>query len=289
MIKFFFKPKSLFGEINKIKEPINFVPTMGNLHLGHQELIKKAKKREGKCLVSIFINPLQFSEKKDFEKYPKTLETDLDLMKKLNVDYIFLPEKDFLDKTTTISLTADRFTGLLCGLDRARHFDGVMTIISKLLNLIRPDFIFLGEKDFQQLFIIKKLISELYFKTKVISVKTIREKDGLAYSSRNKLLSTKEREIAKEIFICLLIIKEEIKENKFTDARFFYFKERLINLGFKKVNYLEIRDEESLSEIREVSKNSRLFISVMLGQVRLIDNIKVGRIRKIGSKYKNCN
>ena len=183
--------KVLTKTLKKIREKktINFIPTMGNLHEGHLSLIRKSQKKGHFSLVSIYVNPLQFSEKNDFKNYPRTLKRDLKLLKKYNVDLIFLPKKSFAD--TSLSIDIGKLGDKLCGVNRPGHFSGVATIILKFLNLIQPHCLTLGQKDYQQILVIKKLIKDFFFKTKLIIVPTCRENSGLALSSRNRLISEK--------------------------------------------------------------------------------------------------
>jgi pantoate--beta-alanine ligase len=180
------------------KKKINFIPTMGNLHDGHLSLIKKSQKKGYFSLVSIYVNPLQFTEKNDFKNYPRTLNRDLELLEKHNVNLIFLPKKNFAD--TSFSVDIGKIGNKLCGVDRPGHFSGVALVILKFLNLIHPHFITLGQKDYQQVLVIKKLIKDFFFQTKLITISTSREKNGLALSSRNQLISDKRKHLTKMIF-----------------------------------------------------------------------------------------
>ena len=258
---------------------INFIPTMGNLHFGHESLVRKAIKKSGISIVSIFINPLQFTESQDFKRYPKSLEADLELLTSLGVDYILLPEKFFLKSDLfNTNVSVGNISNLLCGKDRTGHFDGVATIIVKFLNILRPEFIFLGEKDFQQVLVVKKLIKDLSYSTRVITHKIVREKDGLAYSSRNSKISPSNREKANKIYQSLKLIQTEIKKNQFTNSEINIYKKKLIKAGFKKVNYLVIRKEKDLSILGVEPAQCRIFISAMMDGVRLIDNVKLGKL-----------
>ena len=258
---------------------INFIPTMGNLHFGHESLVRKAIKKRGISIVSIFINPLQFSETFDFKRYPKSLDADLELLKSLGVDYILLPKKSFLKRDLyNTNISVGNISNLLCGKDRPGHFDGVATIIVKFLNIIRPKSIFLGEKDFQQVLVIKKLIKDLNYATRVITHKIVREKDGLAYSSRNSIISQSNRVKANKIYQSLKSIQTEIKKNQFTNSNINIYKKKLIKAGFKKINYLVIRKEKDLSILGVEPAQCRIFISAIIDGVRLIDNVKLGKL-----------
>ena len=162
---------------------INFVPTMGNIHLGHESLIKPAVKKSQISIISIFVNPMQFSEKEDFDNYPRTFNDDIKKIHNLGVNYVFSPNQSFIDNIKESSSTnLPNITRVLCGKDRPGHFHGVVLIVSKLLKLINPDFIYLGEKDYQQIIVIKRLIDKLFIKTKIITHPIVREKNGLVYN-----------------------------------------------------------------------------------------------------------
>ena len=267
--------KVLIKTLKKIREKkaINFIPTMGNLHEGHLSLIEKSKKRGHFSLVSIYVNPLQFSEKNDFKKYPRTLKRDLKLLEEHNVNLIFLPKKNFSD--ISLSIDVGKLGNKLCGIDRPGHFSGVALIILKFLNLIQPHFLTLGQKDYQQILVIKKLINDFFFSTKVIISPTVRENSGLALSSRNQLISDRKKYLTKTILETLKAIAFDIenfglKENKIDSIRL-----KLLKLGFEKVNYIEVLKEKNLSELDSKPSRCRIFISITIDGVRLIDNIVV--------------
>ena len=277
--------KSIIKSSDKI---INFVPTMGNIHRGHESLIKEAVKKSQISIISIFVNPLQFSEKEDFFNYPRTYKDDIKKIDNLGVDYLFLPNQSFIDDIKDPFFDSfGELTRIMCGKDRPGHFHGVALVVSKLLKLIKPDYIFLGEKDYQQTIVIKELIAKLSIKTKIKTHQIVREDNGLAFSSRNSRLNKKNKLIALEIFKVLNVIKNEIQENLFLLSRLDYFKKFLINLGFEKVNYLEIRKDDNLSPVDEQFSFCRLFISAQIDGVRLIDNIVLGNIKKSDQKIIN--
>ena len=225
--------KVLTETLEKIrrKKTINFIPTMGNLHEGHLSLIKKSQKEDYVSLVSIFVNPLQFSEKNDFKNYPRTLKKDLELLKKHNVDLIFLPKENFAN--TSLSIDIGQLGKKLCGKDRPGHFSGVALIILKFLNLIQPHFLILGQKDYQQILVIKKLIKDFFFKTKVIILPTFRENNGLALSSRNRLISGKKKHLTKIIFETLKAIEFDIQNFGFKKKKLNSIRLKLLKQGFE--------------------------------------------------------
>ena len=255
------------------KKTINFIPTMGNLHEGHLSLIKKSQKKDYVSLVSIFVNPLQFSEKNDFKNYPRTLKKDLELLKKHNVDLIFLPKENFAN--TSLSIDIGQLGKKLCGKDRPGHFSGVALIILKFLNLIQPHFLILGQKDYQQILVIKKLIKDFFFKTKVIILPTFRENNGLAMSSRNRLISGKKKHLTKIIFETLKAIAFDIQNFGFKKKKLNSIRLKLLKQGFEKVNYIEILKEKNLSKLDSKPSKSRIFISITIDGIRLIDNIAI--------------
>ena len=258
---------------------IGLVPTMGAIHEGHLELINKSLKVSEVTVVSIFINPIQFSKKEDLNNYPKTESHDIKVLTKKNVDLIFIPnQKDMypLDFSTYINLK--KFNNILCGKRRKKHFSGVSTVVLKLFSLVKPTSAFFGEKDYQQLVIIKKLVKDLNFSIKIYSIKTVRDKRGLALSSRNKLLSEEEKIKASKINSILnKITINAINKNKET---FSDIKKILNSYGINKIEYLEIRDESFLELFNSEYKNIRkyrAFIAVKIGKVRLIDNVRLNK------------
>tara|TARA_E500000178_G_scaffold350317_1_gene409008 strand:+ start:2576 stop:3427 length:852 start_codon:yes stop_codon:yes gene_type:complete len=258
---------------------IHFIPTMGSIHRGHRELIKSSQKKNTITIVSIFLNKLQFNDRKDYENYPSDLNSDLLLLKKLSVNYAFVPNpKKFINQDFSSFVRVKKYEGVLCDKFRGEHFQGVSTVITKFLIIIKPDYIYLGEKDFQQMLVIKKLIKDLHFGTKVFVKKTIREKDGLAYSSRNLMLSVNQRKIASHIYKSLKELKKICNEKRYDSSTIQSIKYRLKKIGLK-VNYLEILKEHNLENIDSESCKYRAFISVNIKNINLIDNLSLGTIK----------
>ena len=254
---------------------INFIPTMGNLHDGHFELIREAKKNRNINLVSIYVNPLQFNDKKDLDNYPRSLDKDLKNLTELGVSMVYLPEKAFnLNNTSTIQL--GEIVNKLCGKNRKGHFEGVATIILKFLLLIKPEQIYLGEKDFQQILVIKKIIKDFNFDVKVKTIPTIRGPGGIALSSRNQRI--KNINNLKKVYDCLCKIKKKIDEDNFYMKDLEYFKDDLIKSGVCKVNYLEILRESDLTELTSVPSKCRIFISCNIQGVNVIDNLSLKKL-----------
>ncbi len=229
---------------------IGFVPTMGTLHNGHISLIKKSLEDNKVTVVSIFVNPTQFNDPRDLENYPNKLENDISLLTSLNVDYVFTPDQKVIyNDNYAYRIIETQFSNQLCGEKRKGHFEGVLTIVMKLLNIVNPNKVYFGEKDFQQYLLIKGMVDAFHMDVEIVPLPTIREKDGLALSSRNLLLNKEQREKA-SIFSKLLQSKKNDDE----------IKRSLLKEGFE-IDYIETLDE-------------RRFGAVFLGKVRLIDNVK---------------
>jgi len=252
---------------------------MGALHDGHLALVKKAKEMAQTTVVSIFVNKAQFNDASDYEKYPRQLEIDLEKLKSVGANFVFAPEfeevfpEDFAFKVTPIALV-----DCLCGSVREGHFNGVSLIVSKLFNIIKPDIAIFGQKDFQQLQVIKKLARDLNFDIEIFAHETQREKSGLAMSSRNQRLVMASRIKAANIFRILSEIKNEIKIPGNNLAEVLQKKSHeLLNMGFDKIDYLEIRQEENLKLVEKFDEAviSRIFIAVYLDEIRLIDNLRL--------------
>ena len=250
---------------------LGFVPTMGSLHKGHISLIKRSLKECKKTIVSIFINPTQFNNKNDFKNYPRNNRKDLSILKKLKIDFLYLPKVDdiydFKRKSPIILKKKDK---ILCAKFRKGHFEGVIDVMDRLTKKIKPQKIYLGEKDFQQLFLIKKYNPKKYY-TKIIPCLTIRDGKKLAFSSRNKLLSKnqliKARKISNEIFL----LKKSLSKSRNTKKLISNKKKELINSFNIKFDYLELRNISNLKVSNNV-KNSKLFFAYYINKVRLIDN-----------------
>ena len=252
---------------------IGFVPTMGGIHKGHLSLIKESNKFCKKTIVSIFVNPKQFNNKRDLKSYPRNIKNDLKILKKSRkVDFVYLPKfKDIYKdkkKSTIKLLKKDK---ILCAKFRKGHFEGVLDVMNKLTKIVNPKKIFMGKKDFQQLYLVKKLLEKKY-KTKIIPCETIRDNNKIALSSRNSLLNRSNLEIAGYIYKKLINIKKNIKNNKNISEYLKLQKKKLKNNFKIKIDYLELRNVKNL-KISNTTKNSRLFIAYHLSNIRLIDNL----------------
>ncbi len=250
---------------------LGFVPTMGGLHKGHLALINKSIKKSSKTLVSIYVNPTQFNKKKDFEIYPRRINKDLKILKKYDINYVFIPKtKEIYSNIKKKKLDIHDKKKVLCGKFRKGHFEGVINVIDRFLKLINPKYIFLGEKDFQQLFLIKTFVKKKY-KVKVIPCKTVRDNNFVALSSRNSLLSKKDLNTASQLAKKLKSIKYKVNKNFNFAKKINKIKKNLIKNYKVKIDYLEFRNENDLSILKK-NKKFRLFIAYYINKVRLIDN-----------------
>ena len=263
----------IFKSINKLNKEVNFkasigfVPTMGSLHKGHISLVRNCQKTCDKTLVSIFINPSQFNRKIDYKNYPRTLDKDIKILRRLKVDYVLVPNiKEIYSRNTPKKISINKKYKVLCGKYRPGHFEGVLAVINKFLKDLKVKKIFLGEKDFQQYFLIKNFVKKR-FKTKVVLCKTIRINNSLPYSSRNKLLDNKSIKIAKQFTKKIFDVFKIIKKN----AKKTYLLQNIKSNRYIKIEYLELRNKNNLSPIFN-KKNLKLFVCFYIKNVRLIDN-----------------
>ena len=250
---------------------LGFVPTMGSLHQGHISLIKKSLKSCDKTIVSIFVNPTQFNKKSDYKNYPRNNKRDLSILKKLKVNFVYLPKKDdvyFFKRKSLIKL--QKKDKILCAKFRKGHFEGVIDVMDRLTDIIQPKKIFMGEKDFQQLYLVKEFIQKRY-NTKIIACKTIRDTNKLAFSSRNKLLNNIELIKAGRISKEMILLKNKFVKSKNIKKLIFEKKKDLINLFDIKLDYLELRNILNLKSSNKI-KDSKLFIAYSINKIRLIDN-----------------
>ena len=253
-------------------DDIGFVPTMGGIHKGHVSLIKKSIKFNKKTIVSIFVNPKQFNDIKDFKSYPSNIKNDLSILKKIkNLDFIYIPQfKDIYENKKQSHIEIKRKDKILCAKYRKGHFEGVLDVMSRLTTLIKPKMIFMGEKDFQQFFLVRNFI-EKKFNTKVIGCKTIRNKNKLALSSRNFLLNKQELKDVEKNSKTFHNLKNKIK-NSSNINRFLQKSKKDLEKFFNiKIEYLENRNTKNLS-ISNKYKGSKIFLSYYYKNIRLIDN-----------------
>ena len=264
---------SIFDLNKEIKnyKNVGFVPTMGGIHKGHISLIKASQKKKGKTIVSIYVNPTQFNNKIDFRKYPRNIKKDIISLKKLNVNYLFLPTTKDIYKFKTRKFVLRKKDKILCAKFRKGHFEGVLNVMNRLMSIVRSKDIFMGEKDYQQLYLIRKFLSKK-FDVRINSCPTIRTSDKIALSTRNKLLNKKSLKKASDIAKLLnkIKLKSKLNSSKFCLLLSDYKKE-LENKFDIKIDYLEFRDEKSL-KLNNFKNKFRLFIAYNINNVRLIDN-----------------
>ena len=264
------------AEIRKSKKKISLVPTMGNLHEGHLSLIKYAQNISDYTVVSIFVNPTQFVAGEDFDEYPRTLDSDIESISKLNVDLVFVPDTEeiyLVNDQASIEVPVSELESIHCGKYRPGHFRGVATVVSKLFDMVKPDIAIFGEKDYQQLLIIRSLVKSLFLPIEIIGLPTVREKSGLAMSSRNNYLSQSDRQRAPMLHECIKTTIKSIKNGVIDyvylekEAKFF-----LEKAGFK-IDYYSICDLDTLRA--PINENLVILAAVWLGKTRLIDNARV--------------
>ena len=277
-MKFYNTNNALQEDILKLKNKttIGFVPTMGALHEGHLSLIKKAKKGNDFIVVSIFVNPTQFDKQEDLDQYPRTLEKDLVLLESVDCDAVFVPAVDDIYNDQILAGDFD-FGGLefeMEGKHRIGHFNGVGTIVKKLFDIVKPNKAYFGEKDFQQLQIIRNMVKKNHIPVEIIGCKIFREKDGLAMSSRNVRLSEDQRKMAPFIFKTLKKAKQKFKKNSISEV-IKWVQNEFENNSILKLEYFEIANIETLKPTKRKSKKVKYrgFIAAFAGNVRLIDNI----------------
>jgi pantoate--beta-alanine ligase len=258
------------------RKSIGFVPTMGNLHQGHIALVKEAKQYCDVVVVSIFVNPTQFGAGEDFETYPRTLEADSQLLADAGCDVIFAPsvQQMYGNKPQLTTVQVDDIANDLCGKSRPGHFTGVATVVTKLFNMVQPNAAFFGEKDWQQLAVIRHLTTDLCFSIDIIGVPIVRDEQGLALSSRNSYLSSEEKQAAVQIYQTLKMLEKEIVEGQTTlDAILQRGRDTLNNQGFV-VDYLEARTPE-LKPVTDPNQDMVILAAAKLGSTRLIDNLQI--------------
>ena len=265
-------------EYKRRGKTVGFVPTMGYLHEGHTSLINIARKHADIVVVSIFVNPIQFGPSEDYNRYPRDIERDKEILEKMGVDIMFYPSVDDLyPEGFTTYVEVKGLSDKLCGRYRSGHFRGVTTVVAKLFNIVMPDIAVFGEKDAQQAIIIKRMVRDLNFPVKIIVGPTVREPDGLAMSSRNEYLTEEERKVAPAIYQSLLLAKNLVEQGERDASKIIAaMYEFLSKYERIKVEYIEIVDKEELNPIERLEKGETLIaIAAYLGKARLIDNISV--------------
>ena len=263
--------KEILSDLEKNNSKINLIPTMGNIHEGHLSLLKEANKFEGINVVSVFINPTQFNDIKDFENYPNTFDQDVKLLSKNNCEIIFAPHiNEMYPNGLETKKTIFEYRDILCDAFRPGHFDGVTTVVNLLLDILKPSNVFFGEKDFQQLKIVEKLIIQNKLKVNLVKCSSIRGFNGMSLSSRYTKLSLKEKTQFDE---CAKIIDKNLLDliNSFDTKILENIKKELQSIGISKIDYCEVREESNL-EISKTNLDSRLFVAFYVNKIRIIDN-----------------
>jgi pantoate--beta-alanine ligase len=255
---------------------LGFVPTMGYLHQGHISLVQTARKQCDLVVVSTFVNPTQFAPSEDLNNYPRDFQRDFDLLSSNKVDYIFFPtESEMYPAGYSTWINVDGISNVLCGKSRPTHFRGVSTVVCKLVNIVNPNYMYMGEKDYQQVAVLSRMLLDLNLETVIIPCPTIREPDGLAMSSRNMYLDPKMRKDALCLYKAIMHAKKRYLENcRQADQLLIELKDIILrNNG--KIDYLEFRDKYSLQKIDRLNENTRIFLAVYIGNTRLIDNASI--------------
>lgn len=272
--------QSFVKELKKKNKSIGFVPTMGALHQGHMSLVEKSKQENDYTIVSIFVNPIQFGKNEDFSKYPRPKKNDVFLCKKYNVDLIFYPNVlEMYSSDFSTSVEVNKLQDTLCGAWRPGHFKGVTTVVAKLFNICLPDKAYFGQKDAQQVLIIKKMVDDLNFFVQVRQMPIIREKDGLAMSSRNVYLNEQERKQALVLNKSLNLAKDLIKQGKIETKFILSEIKKIINTAsLSSIEYVKIVNAETLDNLKTVKPNTLIAMAVKIGQTRLIDNIIIKKV-----------
>ncbi len=257
---------------------IGFVPTMGYFHEGHLSLMRCARKENEIVVVSIFVNPIQFLPGEDLNRYPRDIERDRKLAEKEGVDLLFIPdEREMYPEGFSTYVEVSGITEKLCGRSRPGHFRGVTTVLLKLFNVVKPDRAYFGKKDFQQLKVVSRMVEDLNFGIEVVGCPTVREKDGLAMSSRNTYLSEEERRSALSLYRSLILAKEMFERGE-RDAETIRrrISEFILSHPHTRIDYVEVVDQETFEPVKRVREGDLIALAVFVGNTRLIDNWVVG-------------
>jgi pantoate--beta-alanine ligase len=260
------------------RQKSTLVPTMGALHRGHLEIVRMARTLAERTIVSIFVNPIQFNNPSDLANYPRTLEADARLLEDAGVDLLFAPKQaDMYPDGFATKVSVARLSEGLCGAFRPGHFEGVATVVAKLFNQSGADYAVLGEKDYQQLHVVRRMTADLDIPIGIVAHPTVREADGLAMSSRNTRLTLDERKVAPELARQLYTAADAFRAGKPAQDIYTTARRALLAAGFASVEYFELRAERDLMPLQSLTEPARLLVAANLGRVRLIDNIPVSR------------
>ena len=273
---------STIRRIRELLEPekragrrVGLVPTMGALHEGHRALIRACRQKSDVAVVSIFVNPAQFGPSEDYARYPSTLEKDLELCRAEGVDLVFAPEaKEMYPKGFTTKVRVEGLSEKLCGAFRPGHFDGVATVVLKLFEIVSPDFALFGEKDFQQFVILQRMVKDLNLQVALEALETVRDKDGLALSSRNAYLVPRERQLAAGIFLGLQAGRVCFERGtKDPDVLVAIVRKALLESGIEALDYVTLIEPETLETPNQAYPGCRMMVAARVGKARLIDNV----------------
>lgn len=266
------------GHVGGGSRPRAFVPTMGALHRGHVDLIRRAREAvaaNGEVVVSIFVNPLQFAPSGDYDRYPRPAAADETVCRDVGVDVLFRPAvAEMYAEDRSVSVDETALAQLLEGKSRPRHFRGVCTVVAKLFNIVQPQFGVFGEKDFQQLAIIRRMVRDLDFPVQIIGAPTVREDDGLACSSRNQYLSADERRQAAALYRALLAARDDVSSDSAAE-RIGRATAVIATSPLARIDYVAVADADTLQPLEVVRPNAVMLLAVFFGQTRLIDNIRL--------------
>lgn len=269
--------KEIVKRLKKEGKSIGFVPTMGYLHEGHLSLVRLSKQQNDITIMSIFVNPIQFGPNEDYDRYPRDFERDKSLAEKEGVDYIFYPSvKEMYPEDFKTVVSVKKITEIMCGKSRSGHFDGVATVVLKLFNIVNPDRAYFGQKDAQQLAVIKQMVKDLNLDVEIIPCPIVREQDGLAMSSRNVYLSEEERKSAAVLYRALNLAKEMIEKGEkdvFVIKR--AMEEMILKEKHTKIDYIEFVNSDTFEVVSKVEGKILIALAVFVGKARLIDNIVV--------------
>jgi pantoate--beta-alanine ligase len=267
--------REFLNETRNQGKTIGFVPTMGNLHQGHLDLVNKAAEMSDVVIVSIFVNPMQFGPHEDFDAYPRTLESDCNALANHPCHAVFAPTvREMYPKGVNTEIDVPSLSTILCGHHRPGHFKGVATVVTKLLNIVQPNVAVFGNKDYQQLQVIRTMVADLLIPVTIVGADTTREPSGLAMSSRNAYLSEEEIQTAAMLYATLKQIGEALQNDSQVSTTLKHEKARLASAGFV-LDYLEIRDAQDLSRSYVEAESAVILVAAKLGQARLIDNLVV--------------
>ncbi|GIW46131.1 MAG: pantothenate synthetase [Deltaproteobacteria bacterium] len=277
VIKSIKEMQNLANEAKKAGKKISFVPTMGALHKGHLELISEGRKRGDLLVVSIFVNPTQFGPNEDFNRYPRDIEGDLKKARETGVDVVFTPTiEEMYPEGFQTYVEVSKLQNHLCGIFRHGHFRGVATVVLKLFNIVKPDVAIFGEKDYQQLKIIQRMVKDLNLEIEIVGFPVVREEGGLACSSRNSYLSHEDKECASTIYRALQEMKIEFERGQLSAREITEKGKRILKrAGIEEIDYIEVCDPETLESKQRATKGDIVAVAVRIKGVRLIDNIKL--------------